>query len=137
MLPIRIEKSNVLSVGSSSERNRIYISFDITGLILYFDFVSLLCLRSTIRLFNKLVVLYLLSCHLIILAKARSFGSYNVYLNDTRISYTLLWLSSIDNECKCQILLLIYPYDTSRVAVAKKGFVIRIDIYFISIYFLC
>ena len=30
--------------------------------------------------------------------------SYNVYLNDTRISYTLLWLSSIDNECKCQIL---------------------------------
>ena len=25
---------------------------------------------------------------------------------DTRISYTLLQLSSIDNECKCQILLL-------------------------------
>ena len=33
------------------------------------------------------------------------FGSYNVYLYDTQISYTLLWLSSIDNECKCQILL--------------------------------
>ena len=29
----------------------------------------------------------------------------NVYLNDTRISYTQHWLSSIDNECKCQILL--------------------------------
>ena len=37
-------------------------------------------------------------------------GSYNVYLNDTQISYTLLWFSSIDNECKCQILLLIHPY---------------------------
>ena len=34
------------------------------------------------------------------------FGSYNVYLNDTRISYTQLSLSFIDNECKCQILLL-------------------------------
>ena len=33
-----------------------------------------------------------------------------VYLNDTRISYTLLWFSSIkDNKCKCQILL-IYPF---------------------------
>ena len=30
-------------------------------------------------------------------------------INDTRISYTQLWLSSTDNECKCQILLLIYP----------------------------
>ena len=38
------------------------------------------------------------------------FGSYNVYLNDTRISYTQHLLSSIDNECKYQILLLIYPY---------------------------
>ena len=37
------------------------------------------------------------------------FGSYNVYLHDTRISYTYLRLSSIDNECKCQILL-IYSY---------------------------
>ena len=38
------------------------------------------------------------------------FGSYNVYIYDTRISYTrisytLLWISSIDNECKYQILL--------------------------------
>ena len=38
------------------------------------------------------------------------FGSYNVYLNDIRISYTQHWFSSIDNKCKCQILLLIYPY---------------------------
>ena len=35
-------------------------------------------------------------------------GSYNVYLNDPRIFYTLLWLSSIDSECKCQILLLMH-----------------------------
>ena len=34
---------------------------------------------------------------------------YNVYLYDTLISYIYLWLSSIDNECKCQILLL-YDY---------------------------
>ena len=38
------------------------------------------------------------------------FGSYNVYLNDTQISYSLLWHSSIDNECKCQILLLKHKY---------------------------
>ena len=37
------------------------------------------------------------------------FGSHNIYLYDTRISYTKLWLSSTDNKCKCQILLIIYP----------------------------
>ena len=33
----------------------------------------------------------------------------------TRISYTLLWHSSIDNEYKCQILLLIYPYTSQAL----------------------
>ena len=47
------------------------------------------------------------------------FGSYNVYLNDTRISYTQLWLSSIDNECKWQILLYIYIYMYVCIIVAQ------------------
>ena len=44
-------------------------------------------------------------CWFITMVPTTLFESYNVYLNDTRISYTQLWLSSIDNECKCQILL--------------------------------
>ena len=36
------------------------------------------------------------------------------------IFYTLLWLSSIDNECKCQILLLIYYFDCLLYTYTKE-----------------
>ena len=59
VLPIRIVKSNVSSIGPSSERNRAnarkvrlyYPYWQYTDLFI-FRFVSLLCLRSTLRLFH-------------------------------------------------------------------------------------
>ena len=48
------------------------------------------------------------------------FGIYtrlkNVYLSDTRISLTLKNLS-VDNECKCKILCLIYPYTSLAIYI--------------------
>ena len=44
---------------------------------------------------------------------------YNVYLNDTRISSTKLWLSSAENECKYQILLLIKIFNLVYVHLGK------------------
>ena len=56
VLPIRIVKSNVSSVGPSSERNRkkkllLFFFRQYTNLFI-FRFVSLLCLRSTPRLYT-------------------------------------------------------------------------------------